>query len=433
MNSKKKINTRFVHLDRLKKLVSVYTEIEKETMRTILEMDKQDFEIKLLDWAQDYGFKIKRNLIIIENANIGGFLGELDKQFEEWIDVEEKKESKILIPSNQNNNQEKHIAQKANLSSVPKTIEKPPIPEIPFKVLQESSEQDLRSFQMSKSDFQTLIYLEKTIKKKISIAKGHACYEEVGVGISYKRVEQLSIKNSDLSEIPEAIGRLSNLNYLNLEGNKIFDLPKWLLNLEKLRTLKMNKNQLSNLPDWLVQMKNLRTIYVDENPIVDLPETFLTDVKIKIETGKSTVIPAKYFLIPSEYSKLLSLEKQIQASISPTSHHASYSDVAFQATDKKEIYQLSLKNLGLKSIPQQIKAFKKLYYLTLDNNQISEVPLWITELERLSELSLSNNNLKTLPSVLANHKSLRNIYLNGNPIESLPEVLKENDNIRLKL
>ena len=53
-----------------------------------------EFISKIWDWANKYGFKIDGDYIIIENADIEGFIRGLDEQFELWRNGEKMKKDK---------------------------------------------------------------------------------------------------------------------------------------------------------------------------------------------------------------------------------------------------------------------------------------------------------------------------------------------------
>lgn len=56
----------------------------------------------------------------------------------------------------------------------------------------------------------------------------------------FSNLEYLSLKNDDLSVIPEGLSKLSNLKTLDLSGNNFKELPKTLKSLSKLQVLYLN-------------------------------------------------------------------------------------------------------------------------------------------------------------------------------------------------
>ncbi|MHA1729789.1 MAG: hypothetical protein ACTSWY_13825 [Promethearchaeota archaeon] len=69
---------------KIRKILKVSTRIKLDVMREALEMDYSDFIANLFDWANKFGFKIDGDYIIIENADIDGYIAHLDQQFKNW-------------------------------------------------------------------------------------------------------------------------------------------------------------------------------------------------------------------------------------------------------------------------------------------------------------------------------------------------------------
>src|SRR5450759_161124 len=68
-----------------------------------------------------------------------------------------------------------------------------------------------------------------------------------------------------LTELPESLGQLTQLQTLNLSGNQLTVLPEWLAQLKLLQTLNLSGNQLTALPEWLAQLKLLQTLNLSGN------------------------------------------------------------------------------------------------------------------------------------------------------------------------
>ena len=82
--------------------------------------------------------------------------------------------------------------------------------------------------------------------------------------------EDLPIWYSDI--IPESIGLISKLKYLELGGNHLNKLPESIKNLKNLRELHLGFNLLKNLPDWLADLPKLRRLEVSNNPLQTVPK-----------------------------------------------------------------------------------------------------------------------------------------------------------------
>ena len=84
-------------------------------------------------------------------------------------------------------------------------------------------------------------------------------------------------------------------------------------------------------------------------------------------------------------------------------------------------YGLHLSGLGLKHMPDSLRALPAIEFLHLKNNVIEELPKWIGELSTLKGLNLFENKLRTLPDEIGSLKNLKLLWLSENQLEELPE------------
>lgn len=75
-------------LKRIKKMMEVSSRIKLDVMRDALDMNTKVFNSRIFDWAEKFNFKINGDFVIIEQADIEGFMADLDKQFELWENTE---------------------------------------------------------------------------------------------------------------------------------------------------------------------------------------------------------------------------------------------------------------------------------------------------------------------------------------------------------
>ena len=78
---------------------------------------------------------------------------------------------------------------------------------------------------------------------------------------------------SGKSDLPEAIGYLTNLRTLNLRGLNISNLPDSIGNLANLQQLDLNYNSLQNLPDNIGNLTNLQQLNLGRNSLQKLPDS----------------------------------------------------------------------------------------------------------------------------------------------------------------
>jgi len=163
----------------------------------------------------------------------------------------------------------------------------------------------------------------------------------VSLDLNYnKNVVMPTFCNFKLDTIPENIGELDSLKFLNLKNNKIRTLPYEIGDLENLEKLILESNRLKTFPESIGNLKNLEIVYAHHNQITSLP---------------------------SRFGELTNLQT------------------------------LLLNYNNLESLPENIGSLSKLEVLFLNNNQLTSIPISIGQLQILKVLTLDDNLLETLP------------------------------------
>ena len=83
----------------------------------------------------------------------------------------------------------------------------------------------------------------------------------------------LNLRNNSLSEIPNSITRLTNLQSLDLRHNSLSEIPDSITRLTNLKSLDLSNNSLSTIPESITRLTNLKTLYLNSNSISAIPES----------------------------------------------------------------------------------------------------------------------------------------------------------------
>jgi Leucine-rich repeat (LRR) protein len=75
----------------------------------------------------------------------------------------------------------------------------------------------------------------------------------------------LGLKNNRLESLPNEIGSLNKLQWLNLEQNEIHSLPPDFKNLSSLNYLNLSKNKLEAIPDQVFALTKLNILLISNN------------------------------------------------------------------------------------------------------------------------------------------------------------------------
>uniref|UniRef100_A0A6N2N345 Plant intracellular Ras-group-related LRR protein 3 n=1 Tax=Salix viminalis TaxID=40686 RepID=A0A6N2N345_SALVM len=84
-----------------------------------------------------------------------------------------------------------------------------------------------------------------------------------------KSLRFLDVHFNELRGLPQAIGRLTNIEVLNLSSNfsDLEELPEEIGDLMNLKELDLSNNQIRTLPDSFVRLENLTKLDLNENPL----------------------------------------------------------------------------------------------------------------------------------------------------------------------
>ena len=83
----------------------------------------------------------------------------------------------------------------------------------------------------------------------------------------------LYLEDSQLTTLPESIGNLSSLYWLRLSSNQLTTLPESIGNLSNLGSLELQNNQLTSIPESIGDLSSLEGLYLFNNQLTILPES----------------------------------------------------------------------------------------------------------------------------------------------------------------
>ncbi len=200
-----------------------------------------------------------------------------------------------------------------------------------------------------------ILALERSLGKNIKL--NFLSYPSPrGVVIKEAKITWLSLRDSELTKLPEIIIELKDLKGLILRKNSLESLPDWIGELKNLKFFDASENQLKTLPDSIGGLQNLERLKLYYNRLEELPDSF----------GRLT--------------------------------------------------QLKYASFGLnniKNLPETIGNLKSLEALIIPSNLIEFLPDSVSLMNSLELLHLNKNPIRKLPKSLNNLKNLRAIYLKG--------------------
>ncbi|MEG4233102.1 leucine-rich repeat domain-containing protein [Microcoleus sp. Pol11C3] len=262
--------------------------------------------------------------------------------------------------------------------------------------------------------------------------------------LEMKQLESLDLTSIGLTEIPEGIGKLSNLTQLVLWDNKIIQTPDALTKLfqalgqqPNLTQLNLSGNQIIQIPEALSKLSNLTRLDLSGNQIIQIPEALskLSNLTWLDLSGNQII------QIPDALAKLCETIGQLSNVTRLDLSLNQITQIPDAIGQLSNVTRLDLSLNQITQIPDAIGQLSNLTYLDLSNNQITEIPDAIGQLSNLTRLSLSRNKITQIPDALAKLcealvqlPNLTVLDLSSNQITEIPEAITQLSNLtRLSL
>ena len=126
-----------------------------------------------------------------------------------------------------------------------------------------------------------------------------------------------SLGGMGLTELPESLCELTQLEVLHVSHNRLTALPETLGKLTHLQVLHLSDNQLTSLPESLRKLTRLQELYLDGNPALGLPEEVLDpawlDSTRANPPAKPLAILDYYFRMRGQLTELLAQLRAAEA------------------------------------------------------------------------------------------------------------------------
>ncbi|XP_059461439.1 receptor-like protein EIX2 [Corylus avellana] len=238
--------------------------------------------------------------------------------------------------------------------------------------------------------------------------------------LGLQHLTYLDLSCNNFSILPEFIGSLTKLRYLNLSYNSFSGtIPQWFGNLSSLISLDLSSNfprliEDHNL-DWLFNLSSLRHLdmgYVNLSKVVNWPDkvNMLPSLLHLSLFYCELSMPIPPVLVNANSSSPLSF-----LDLSWNHLNSSVFPWLFKYTNSLVFLNLGVNNLG--SIPRAFGNMVALVHLDLSGNNLESIPRAFGKMVALVHLDLSGNNLRgVMPRTLENLHNLQVLDLSYNNI-----------------
>ncbi|WP_051041004.1 leucine-rich repeat domain-containing protein [Fibrisoma limi] len=228
------------------------------------------------------------------------------------------------------------------------------------------------------------------------------------------RLRTLWVSSSGKSvQLPDCIGRLSQLTELQVENGLMNRLPATIGSLRQLRKLVLLRCGLDSLPATIGQLTKLQELNVSSNKLCQLPN--LGQLR---ELNRLDVTQNQLTTLPDDIGQLTQL----------TTLNAGQNRLRELPASIGRLTKLSfllLFNNQLERLPDELGKLKKLRILMIGDNQLTSLPNSLVRLDSLESLGIGKNRLRAFPTSFTRLRNLTNLYIGANDFTALPADLGE--------
>ena len=228
------------------------------------------------------------------------------------------------------------------------------------------------------------------------------------------KLESLNLGANLIRELDNSIGNLTKLIILNLERNQLEHIPETIGNLINIEELNLQFNQLIQLPESIGNLKLVKKIELKHNRLNKLPKSFYNLKKLIHLNLKEN----NFTIIPESFGNLTMLEFLDLRESMITNLPESFNNL------------IHLKDLKIDSLPSNIAAFEALEILHIYSKEVTSIPKAISSLKSLRELEMDLNKVKSIPSSIGDLISLENLLIVATQSEYLPESIGKLNNLK---
>ncbi|XP_049849364.1 protein flightless-1 [Schistocerca gregaria] len=249
------------------------------------------------------------------------------------------------------------------------------------------------------------------------------------------KLEHLSLVRNDLEKLYGELTELACLRTLNIRHNKVKSsgIPADLFNLEELTTLDLSHNNLKEVPEGLERAKSLLVLNLSHNHIDTIPNQLfmqLTDLLfLDLSSNNLETLPPQTRRLANLQTLVLNHNplghfqlRQLPSLMNLETLHMrdtqrTLSNIPSNLDSLTNLRDLDLAQNALPKVPEALYALPNLRRLNLSDNEITELSQAVDLWQHLETLNLCRNKLTALPASLCKINTLRRLYVNDNQLD----------------
>ncbi|XP_063536597.1 protein flightless-1 [Cydia strobilella] len=256
--------------------------------------------------------------------------------------------------------------------------------------------------------------------------------EELG---KLMKLENLSLKNNNLEKLFGELTELKCLRSLNVRRNRVKSsgIPAELFRLEELTTLDLSHNRLKAVPEGLDKAKSLLVLNLSHNKIESIPPTLfvqLTDLLfLDLSDNLLETLPPQTRRLANLQTLILNDNplglfqlRQLPSLQSLETLHMrntqrTLANLPTSLDTLSNLSDVDLSKNALTKVPDALYSLLGLKRLNLSDNEITEVSQAIDNWQKLESLNLSRNKLTSLPPTLCKLLNLKRLHVDDNQLD----------------
>ncbi|BFF92870.1 leucine-rich repeat-containing protein 40 [Drosophila madeirensis] len=236
----------------------------------------------------------------------------------------------------------------------------------------------------------------------------------------------LDLRDNKITELPDELCLLRNLNRLDVSNNSIDTLPVSLSSLAHLISLQVEGNPIKTVRRDIIQCGTTRILKtLQERSLAKTKEEGGTTdgaAGARLSGGQSGAAasdttanyPDRYKL---RHTRTLAVNLEELTDVP---------DEVFQLAQAEGVHVVDFARNNLRTLPKGLQHMQQLVTeLVLAHNLIAQVPQFISQFTRISLLNLSNNLLTDLPKEFGVLNTLRELNIANNRFAFIPSGLYE--------
>ncbi|CAB3227143.1 unnamed protein product [Arctia plantaginis] len=256
--------------------------------------------------------------------------------------------------------------------------------------------------------------------------------EELG---KLMKLENLSLKKNGLEKLFGELTELKCLRSLNVRHNKVKSsgIPVELFRLEELTTLDLSHNRLKEVPEGLEKAKSLLVLNLSHNKIESIPPSLfvqLTDLLfLDLSNNMLETLPPQTRRLANLQTLILNDNplgvfqlRQLPSLQSLETLHMrntqrTLANLPSSLDTLSNLSDVDLSKNALTKVPDALYSLLSLKRLNLSDNEITEISAAMDNWQKLESLNLSRNNLTALPASMCKLQNLRRLHVDDNKLD----------------